>query len=172
MYFQKGNLNRKGVIGGFMVTFIATVIIILLLLLFVIFSGTFKEYFSAGGTVIRSKGISYSAGWEKIIIPYPFKLETLLGCRGDYGGREILFFDLLDIWGEDPRPLINFIEANNCSNYEFKLYNLHDKVSIYCASGSCFIYDFIEAGRESREGEVEFFIPNKTKVVLKNEEVS
>ena len=165
MFIQK-ETNKKGVLGGFIVSFIATIIILLFLLIYVIFSGVIKQTFDADDdVVIASKG-AFIGYQEEVIVPYTFKLESILNCLGEYGGKSVLFLDLLDSWGEDSLPLVNFLEENNCSYYSFKIFNLENSKAIKCYQNSCFVYDF-KGNNIVSEREIEFYISNKIKMVFR-----
>ncbi len=165
MFILKENYNRKGVLGGFLVSFVATIIIVLLLLTYVIFSGIIKKSFNADDEVVLEHKNFFIGYQEEVIVPYQFKLESLLNCRGKFMGEPILFLDLLDSWEKNSLPLVEFLEENNCSTYNFKIFNLESFEAIKCYQNSCFVYDF--KGKEDvNKREIEFFIPNKIKMVF------
>ena len=68
-------LNKKGVIGSFTVTFVATVIVVVILLLYIIFASVFMDYSDAstGKVVLREdslgikNGVGYMENYVKLV---------------------------------------------------------------------------------------------------------
>lgn len=68
-------LNKKGVVGSFMVTFVATVVVIVILLLYIIFASVFMDYSdaSAGKVILREdslgikNGVGYMENYVKLV---------------------------------------------------------------------------------------------------------
>jgi hypothetical protein len=165
-----GNFDKKGVLGGFITSFIATSIIVLILTLYVVFSGPLRELGGGErGTEISRRGLSFSTNPESIIFPQSFKFQTILNCEGKFGEEKILFSDLIISWGDDSFPLINFWETYSCSNIMFKMFNLEYQKALSCTVDSCFLYDFLGSEMVLNDDEVEIYISNKTRIVLKHE---